>query len=162
MPKDSQPRTRSATQQLKRAAFVLVAVAIAALTGTGSIQVISQALYPNTETTSLSCRSGTRSLFAATERARLRVPAGENITERHALATFRSALMPEWGAEGALMKSCMTEGDPEALRAFRAVRFLRYAEERHVRTESLDLARKRSVTPALVRALDPTPLNPAP
>lgn len=154
--------------KLKRGAFALVALATLLLTAVGSIQVIDQALFPPSPARSLDCRSGTRALFAATERARARVPAGEGVGERQALATFRSTLLPEWEMEGALSKTCQAAQDPSALRAFRAVRFLRYAEERHIRTESLDLARKRSVTPALVRALDsispqhPPFVNPTP
>lgn len=156
MPETSQQTAGRKGALLKRGAFGLVALAIALLTATGSAQVIVQALYPSGSETSLDCRAGTRALFAATERARVSAPAGEHVSERQALAIFRGALMPEWNAEAALMKVCLAEADPKAIQAFRAVRFLRYAEERHVRTESLDLARKRSVTPALVRALAPS------
>lgn len=151
---------RTTGAKIRRGAFWLVALLIAVLTGTGSVQVISQALFPASSEPPSDCRSGVGALLHATERARAQVPAGENVGEREALATFRTALLPEWGAEAALGRLCEQEGDEKALRAFRAVRFLRYAEERHVRTESLDLARKRSVAPALVRALDPIPSSP--
>src|SRR5690606_24636850 len=100
--------------KLRRGAFAIVALLIALFTGTGSIQVISQALFPASGAAPSDCRSGVHSLLSATERARAQVPAGESVGEREALATFRQALMPEWAAEAALGRLCEQEGDEKA------------------------------------------------
>lgn len=156
-PGGSAPLPRRRRGPVRRAIFGLVAVAIVLLTSMGSVQVLSQAFWPEVLETPLTCREGAAALLRATERARLTVQEASTLGERSALAAFRGALQPEWGYDEVIYLKCEAISDQEAMVALRAVRFLRYAEERSVRAEALDLARLRTVAPRLVRGLDPSP-----
>jgi hypothetical protein len=138
---------------LKQVAFGLVSLGLVLMTVLPAFQVLEQALAPELVPTPLTCREGTASLYRATERARRGVLSDVLRPEREALDSFRAALDPEWRHHEAIFQKCQLAHDKIALDAFRTVVFLRYAEERAVRAESLDLARLRVTAPKLVEGL---------
>jgi len=137
----------------KNIAFGLVSLGLLLLTVVPAFQVVEQVLSPELVSTPLSCREGTEALYRATERARRGALKDVLQPERQALEAFRAALEPEWHHQGAVFEKCTHDQDKIALDAFRTVVFLRYAEERAVRAESLDLARLRVTAPKLVEGL---------
>lgn len=146
-------RTSTLSSQARRIAFGLVAFGLVAMTILPAGQVIRQAFWPLSGPTHFNCREGTRALLRATERARQTVQSDSSQTVGHALSLFRAALEPEWREEAAILAQCNQTKDGQAIEALRTVVFLRYAEERAVRAESLDLARLRVKAPALVERL---------
>jgi hypothetical protein len=92
--------------------------------------------------------------LASVDRARGQAAARAD-GERASLDTFRRALAPEWAHAPAILADCQRQQDGEALRAFHQLELLRYAEERAVRYEALDLSLLRKRAPALVGSLAP-------
>ncbi len=134
-----------------RRAGILVAAALSvSFAATCTWQIIAAVWFPPQPATDLSCRRGLLSLIDSVERAR-RLAAQESSGERAALANFRDAVEPEWRYLPTIRAKC-TE-DREALDALRTVELLRYAEERAVRYEALDLSRLRQQVPLLRREL---------
>jgi hypothetical protein len=146
---------------VRRVALLAVGLSCLGLTILVCYNVLSTTLTPPLTATPLGCADGARQLYDATERAR-RSAANELDGERAALAKFRAALAPEWNAYGTIRARCKANGDPRGLAALRSVELLRYAEERAVRYDALDLSRLRRSTPEALAALpQPAPLAPA-
>lgn len=139
--------------------MAVVAALAVALTAGASVQILRAVFAPPGagpwgEPGPGACRMGVRALLAGVDRARGQAAArGEG--EREALAAFRRALEPEWSHAADIAASCRRGRDVAALTAFRQVELLRYAEERAVRYEALDLSLLRRRAPALVGSLAP-------
>lgn len=146
------PPAQTPRERLRRIALLGVFLATTALTVAATAQIFLAVFRPQATVTSIKCRPGVRSLLASLSRARA-TAARSTTDERTALSAYRSALLPEWGAAEAIRQKCRDAADREALSAFRAVELLRYAEERAVRYDALDLSLLRQRAPALTRAL---------
>jgi|SRR6187402_2920328 len=122
------------------------------LIGFGTLSVLSQSLWPPLETTQYDCRSGAQALLEALETARNHAT-DHTLNEREALRAFRSDLHPAWGQSRAIVHRCERSQDKVALRAIRSLELLRYAEERSIRLNAVELTHLRRTTPRLVKAL---------
>ena len=124
----------------RRLGLVLFGLIVSGLTLIWSIQIIRQVWFPEAGPLERDCRTGTRSLIVALDRAR-KAAAAETGDERAALARFRAQLDPEWQMRAALERAC--QSDPAQAHSLQNVIQLRYAEEHAVRYEAVDLARLR-------------------
>jgi hypothetical protein len=113
-------------------------------------QIVLTVWFPPKPRWEVSCHEGLNALLDAVERARAHA-ATESGGERAALAGFRDSLEPEWSRIATVRATC--HGDLPALKALRTIELLRYAEERAVRYEALDLSRLRQRVPALRKEL---------
>ncbi|HSC88975.1 MAG TPA: hypothetical protein VLC09_16950, partial [Polyangiaceae bacterium] len=138
---------------LRRWGLIAVGFCALTLTVTSATQIIRAVLFPPSEGPPISCRDGVTELYEATQRAVSH--AGQQIDgERAALAEFRRSVEPAWSHYGTIARAC--RGDARGEAALRSVELLRYAEERAVRYEALDLSRLRRATPAALAALPPS------
>jgi hypothetical protein len=132
---------------------VLVSIASVYLAGVSTYRIFQKTLFPEVVATQHSCRSGTQALYEAIAGARLQA-AKSTQPERVALRAFRKQLDPIWRQAPAVRVRCQEDRDQEALEAFRMVELLRYAEERAVRYNAIDLTKWRVRAPELVGALN--------
>jgi hypothetical protein len=144
----------SITEQARRAALWTVAALAVALTVGSSAQILLVVFAPEQVGQAPACRQGVRDLLTSLDRARSQA-ASRLDGEQASLDAFRRALAPEWALAPAILADCGRQRDGEALVAFRQLELLRYAEERAVRYEALDLSRLRKRAPALVGSLLP-------
>lgn len=127
------------------------------LIGVGTLSVLSQSLWPPMEATQYDCRSGAHALLQALEAAREHAT-DHTLNEREALRAFRADLHPAWGQAHGIVHRCELARDKVALRAIHSLELLRYAEERSIRLNAVELTHLRRTTPRLVKALSiPTP-----
>ncbi|MBN2191221.1 MAG: hypothetical protein JW751_00245 [Polyangiaceae bacterium] len=106
-----------------------------------SRQIILQAWKgPPAPSSARTCRNGLASLLSAVDRARM-VAAAESGGERASLARFRHELEPEWLERTSLEATC--RADPQGRHLLHELDLLRYAEERTVRQDAIDVARRR-------------------
>ncbi len=133
-------RTSTAARRGKTAGVAAFALLIGVPTVHWAAQIVSQAWSPPGPTATQDCREGLASLLGAVRRARAGA-ANEPAGERASVARFRRALEPEWGRQAALGDAC--RGDPMARQLLREIELLRYAEERTVRQDATDVARRR-------------------
>ncbi len=145
---------RTFAQRSRRFGLLLVAILAVALTTTATVQILRTTLWPPDSGAQLGCREGVVSLYRATERARTQA-ARQIDGERAALHDFRASLEPEWSNFGAVQRACAEHADGAGQKALRSVELHRYAEERAVRYDALDLSRLRRDTPRAVEALSP-------
>ncbi len=104
-------------------------------------QIVSQAWSsPVPSTPPGDCRAGIEALLRAVRQARTEA-ADEAAGERASLARFREALAPAWSQQAALKQAC--RDDPAARQLLQEIVLLRYAEERTVRQDATDVARRR-------------------
>jgi hypothetical protein len=125
----------------RRAGLTVHALLLGGFTVVCAAQIIYQVWGPHQGPPApVDCRAGVERLVSAVQRARL---AGEAETggERAAVTRFRRALRPEWDWRSSLERRC--QRDRLAVRLLAETERLRYAEERAVRCESVDLARRR-------------------
>ncbi len=132
-------RHQRARQRGGRIAVGVFSAILGGLTVLWSTQIMIQA-WSHNGTASGDCRESVRQLLSAVRRAR-QAAAREPGGERAAVGTYRAELNPEWQARPALTQAC--GGDEDALRLLREVDLLRYAEERSVRSNALDVTRRR-------------------
>jgi hypothetical protein len=125
-----------------------------ALTVGASAQILLVVFAPEELGGGPSCREGLQGLLVSVDRARGQAAARVD-GERASLDAFRRALSPEWSHSPTILADCQKRRDREALVAFRQLELLRYAEERAVRYEALDLSLLRKRAPALVGSLTP-------
>jgi hypothetical protein len=151
--------TRRGLRSPRAVGLVLVALALTGITVSAATQVILAVFAPPRPPTSLGCRAGVIALERAVARARLEA-ARRASGELEALAAFRAALLPEWPLAPSIEAACRGAVDGPALEALRAVTLLRYAEERAVRYEALDLSVYRTRAPRLTAALAPPAQSP--
>ncbi len=142
-----------------RAGLAMVGLVSVGLTFASSSQIIRAALFPADTGGIASCKSGVDSLFRSMDRAR-RDAAAETAGEKAALQHFRASLEPEWSRYGAVRAQCRREANPNGLATLRNVELLRYAEERAVRYDALDLSRLRRTTPGAIEALSSPAASP--
>lgn len=135
----------------RRAGLLVVGLLAIALSAVCTVQIVLAVWFPDRSAEGISCRSAILELSAAVDRARQRAAAEGPQGERAALQVFREALEPEWSLFASVRAAC--RDDDRALRALRTVELLRYAEERAVRYEALDLAPLRQRALALQREL---------
>ncbi len=133
-----------------RAGLILVAALSVAFATVCTTQIVLAVWFPPEPPWDVSCREGLKGLIGAVERARANA-AAEAGGERRALLGFRESLEPEWSRAATVRSLC--RNDPPAMKALRTIELLRYAEERAVRYEALDLSRLRQRVPALRREL---------
>lgn len=145
VPEAGARRRRSAANRAGLLAVGVISVAFATICTT---QIVLTVWFPERPSWDVTCRSGIDQLLSAVERARAQA-ATEPSGERAALEDFRNALEPEWARLATVRDRCRGEGDTAALRGLRTVELLRYAEERAVRYEALDLSRLRQQIPTL-------------
>lgn len=154
------PKTgrRPARGKARRIALGVVGLLSVFVTASSAAQIVRIVLFPDVPPGEFDCRAGLVELHRSVERAR-GLAAGELGGERKALDVFRRSLEPEWSDATAIRAACQESPLPGAREAFRKVELLRYAEERAVRYEALDLARLRRKTPEALEHLDsPAPL----
>jgi len=144
----------SGSDQARRVALWTVAALAIALTVGASAQILLVVFAPEQLGGAPTCRDGLRGLLTSVERARGQAAARVD-GERASLDAFRRALAPEWSHAPGIVGDCQKKRDIEALAAFRQLELLRYAEERAVRYEALDLSLLRKRAPALVGSLTP-------
>lgn len=137
---------------LRIAGLVLVGALSVYLAGASTRRIFQATLFPDPGKTEYSCREGTKALYESVERARTRT-ASLAKPEREALAIFRQELEPTWKQVHAVRAACSNDGDRQALQTLRSVTLLRYAEERAVRYQAIDLTRWRKQAPQEVLAL---------
>lgn len=137
---------------LRKAGLVLIVVASVYLSAVSAYQILHTTLFPDPGTTRYSCREGTKVLYESVARARHRTATLAK-PEREALALFRSELAPIWKQAHAVRAACAKDNDQKALQTLRSVTLLRYAEERAVRYQAIDLTRWRKRAPEEVLAL---------
>ena len=130
----------------RRVGVAIFALIVGGATAVWTTQILIAVFAPPIERVAQDCRGGTRDLLAAVRRARL-AAAAESGDERAALARFRAALEPEWGARTSLDSICQHE--PKARVALSEIDALRYAEEHAVRYEAVGLASQRRRVQAL-------------
>lgn len=139
--------------------LVCIAFCSLYLSAVSTYQILRASLSPDIVATEHTCRSGTQALYQSLEAARLKV-GQTTLAERDALNTFRSQLSPVWDQAPAVRALCKKSGDKQALQALRSVELLRYAEERTVRYNAIDLTKWRRRAPELVETLNaPTKKN---
>jgi len=136
----------------RSAGLLIVGVIAVYICTVGTYRILNATLFPETRQIDLACREGTRALFAAIEKAREKT-AHLAQPEREALSMFRSQIEPTWSKFHAVTERCRTEGDKDALSTLRTLELLRYAEERAVRYQAIDLTLLRNRAPRQVRAL---------
>jgi hypothetical protein len=142
---------------LRRAALWLLGGLAIWLIGVGTLSVLSQSLWRPLEATHHDCRAGAQALLQALETARNHAT-DHTLNEREALRAFRTDLRPTWGQAHAIVRRCELARDKVALRAIHSLELLRYAEERSIRLNAVELTHLRRTTPRLVKALSiPTP-----
>ena len=110
-----------------------------------AVQIISQA-WSRSGGARRECRDGVRLLISAVRRAREAATA-ETGGERAAVERFRAELRPQWDQRPALDPACRDDDGARLL--LREVDLLRYAEERSVRGDAVDVARRRRRVQAL-------------
>lgn len=153
------PQDRSAASMsppsrspLRKVGLVLILVVSVYLSAVSTYQILSTTLFPDPGTTQYSCREGAKVLYESVARARQQTAALDK-PEREALALFRRELAPTWAQANAIAAACTKDNDQQALKALRSVTLLRYAEERAVRYQAIDLTRFRKQAPDEVLAL---------
>ncbi len=149
-PPPAQKAERPRRSVARRVGLLLVGVASVAFATICTTQIVLAVWFPPQPRWDVSCHEGLGGLLDAVERARAHA-ANESGGERAALAGFRDTLEPEWGRLATVRTLC--QGDLPALKALRTIELLRYAEERAVRYEALDLSRLRQRVPALRKEL---------
>jgi len=136
-------------ERARRRGGTVAVAAGAAILGSVSLlwasQIIAQA-WASSGTAPGDCREGIRSLISAVYQAR-RAAAAETGGERAAVKRFRAQLQQQWDGRAALDQAC--QGDAPARVLLREVDLLRYAEERSVRGDAVDVARRRRRVQAL-------------
>lgn len=137
---------------MRRLGLAAVAVLSVTLTTVLSLRVLDRTLWPDAEPSPEACEIGVRKLYLAVERARSRAEISTQ-GEAAALGAFREALGPEWDHFDSIARRCSLARSPAAQNALRQVELLRYAEERTVRYQALDLSRLRRNTPRVVESL---------
>jgi len=130
-------RVRRRGRTIGAAAIVTI---VTSFTAVCSVEIILQAWTPTAAAATTPCRPGVTALIDAVRRAR-NAAAEVSGGEGQALSVYRRALEPEWSTVSAIGRECL--GDAEAERALDAVDRLRYAEERAIRYEALDLEKRR-------------------
>jgi len=135
----SSPRRERARRRGGAIAVGIYASVLGGLTLMWSVQIIQQ-VWSQSGTTDVDCRAGVQSLLDAVRMAR-RSAGAETGGERAAVERFRAELQPEWAERQAIGKRC--QGDEPGRRLLREVDLLRYAEERSVRSDAVDVARRR-------------------
>lgn len=148
----SGPHASPQRSSARTAGLMGVLVVSVALTSLCTIQILRAALWPEVEPTPHTCQSGLAHLYEAIQGARLAASA-ELGGERAALAMYRSKIETQWRAYPDVFQKCRALGDASASRALRQVELLRYAEERAIRYEALDLSRLRKTTPQALALL---------
>lgn len=143
-----------ALDQARRIGLWSVTVLAISMTTVASWQILFAVFAPPGALEPAACRAGVRQLLTSVDRARGQAAARIE-GERASLRAFRRALEPEWSQAAAIEADCRRQRDRDALTAFRQVELLRYAEERAVRYEALDLSLLRKRAPALVGSLQP-------
>jgi hypothetical protein len=149
-PPAPEARRRPRRSALNRAGLAVIGLASVAFATICTTQIVLTVWFPERPEWNVTCRGGVDKLLSAVERARAQA-AIEPTGERAALADFRQALEPEWSRIATVRDRC--QGDPVALKGLRTVELLRYAEERAVRYEALDLSRLRQTVPTLRKEL---------
>lgn len=144
------PQGRSLARRIGLVCVSLVSVYLA---GASTYRIFQETLFPEVTATNHTCRSGTRALFEAVEGARA-LAAKSTQPERVALREFRQQLAPVWSHAPSVRARCQEDRDEHALEALRIVELLRYAEERAVRYNAIDLTKWRVRAPELVGALN--------
>jgi len=137
---------------IKQKLLIVFGVFAASLAVASAWQILSQAFEAPEQSYSSGCLTGTKKLYGAVLRARQLVSSTE-FNEKQALPAFRTALLPEWAHDREIRKTCRADSNPAEQKAFRAVELLRYAEERAVRFEAIDLSRLRRQAPKLLDEL---------
>jgi hypothetical protein len=127
-------------------------VASVYLSAVSTYQILNTTLFPDPGTTEYSCREGTKVLYESVALARQKTAALAQ-PEREALALFREEVAPTWKQAHAISAACTKDNDQQALKTLRSVTLLRYAEERAVRYQAIDLTRWRKQAPEEVLAL---------
>jgi hypothetical protein len=142
---ESSPRKERARRRGGAVAVGIYSAIIGGLTLLWSLQIMTQA-WSQSGTTTMECREGVQSLLAAVRRARQ--SAGSQTGGEHAaVERFRAELQPEWKQRSAVGNRC--KEDEDGRRLLREVDLLRYAEERSVRSDAVDVARRRRRVQAL-------------
>jgi len=145
---NSAPRPSAAARRGKTVGAVAFTLLIGVPTVHWAVQIVSQAWSPPRPIATQDCREGLASLLEAVRRARSGA-ADEPAGERASVARFRDALEPEWGQHAALREVCRR--DPGARQLWLEIERLRYAEERTVRQDASDVARRRRRVRRLAR-----------
>jgi len=144
-------RTSAAARRGKTAGAALFTLLLGVPTVIWASQIVSQAWSsPAPSAAPGDCRAGLAALLQAVRQARTGA-ADEAAGERASLARFRQALEPTWSQRAALGAAC--RDDPPARQLLHEVELLRYAEERTVRQDSTDVARRRRRVRRLAAAL---------
>lgn len=146
---------KSARSVARRRGHTAGVVAFALFIGLPTIewgrQIITQAwAAPPIGEAPESCQDGLGALLDAVQHAR-QLAAADTRGERASLSAYRAALRPVWQARGAVGAIC--RGDPRAQRLLTELDLLRYAEERSVRQEAVDVARRRRRVQAMAAEL---------
>lgn len=137
---------------MRKAGLVACGILAVYISGVGTYRILNATLFPDRLPTELGCRQGTQALFRAVEQAREKTSHLAQ-PEREALSIFRSEIEPIWSKFHTISEKCVRDGDKDALSALRTVELLRYAEERTVRYQAIDLTLLRKRAPRQVRAL---------
>ncbi len=130
--------------------IALFAGIVTTFTAVCSVEIIYQAWQPPVPPVSTECRTGIRALVTAIRRARRAATAATG-GERETVGGFQAALQPEWSMRPGLTGRCA--GDELATRALSDVDRLRYAEERSVRYEALDVTERRRIVADIEKKL---------
>lgn len=152
--KSPRAQDRAGRSRLRVICISLLGVAAVYISAVSAFQVLKSTLSPPTPETELNCRSGASALYDSVVSARMGLPR-QPLTERQAVAHFRSAVEPVWRFAPTILAKCRNSRDIEGLKALRSVELLRYAEERAVRTSALDLSKWRETAPRLLKPLTP-------
>lgn len=137
---------------MRVAGLVVVGALSVYLAGVSTWRIFQTTLFVDPGQSEYTCREGTKALYESVERARTRT-ASLAKPEREALAIFRRELEPTWKQVHAVRAACAKDQDRKALKTLRSVTLLRYAEERAVRYQAIDLTRWRKQAPQEVLAL---------
>lgn len=151
----TEPAARPRRSLFRSCGLAVIGVLAVALTSSATFQILHETLFPGAAPSELSCDEGLNRLYSSIQRAREQA-AKQLAGERAALADFRAALEPEWSEAASIRARCRLDSKKQGLDALRLVELLRYAEERAVRYEALDLARLRRTTPEALRAFPPS------
>ena len=135
------------------AAILLLAGLVTAFTAVCSVEIILQAWGEPHPIAPTSCREGVLGLVRAVHRARQ--TAGKIPSERGSIVRFRGALDPEWATAPSIERSC--SGSLELARDLEEVVRFRYAEERALRYEAIEVAGRRRAVAEIERRLLPGP-----
>jgi hypothetical protein len=145
-----EPRITRARRTGRRVGIAVFALIVVLTTGSWTYQILRAVFAPPIVAVATECRSGTRALLLAVQRAR-QAAASERGDERAALGRFRGALEPEWRSRVSLDSLCSS--DPKTSSALVEIDALRYAEEHAVRYEAVGLAPQRRRVQALYETL---------